>query len=152
MNLRDAKIGDLNEITELIVKCSEQFILPRFSAEGKQNYQRSHTLNLMRDRIVEFQYQVLEQDEKIIGVVGMQRPSHLFHLHVAPELHKKGLGRKLWMAAKERAISLDKPNKFSVNSSLYSVSFYEKLGFVASPAEVRGGVEFVPMSMNIRLL
>ena len=58
MNLRDAKIGDLNEITELIVKCSEQFILPRFSAEGKQNYQRSHTLNLMRDRIVEFQYQV----------------------------------------------------------------------------------------------
>ena len=102
---------------------------------------------MMSERLSQFQYQVIEHDSEIVGVVGMRRPSHLFHLHVAPSFHKRGLGRRLWNAAKERALQLDQPDRFTVNSSTYAVPFYEKLGFQAAAPEIRGGVEFVPMSM-----
>lgn len=147
MKLRDATGDDLESITNLILNCSEKFILPMLNEEGKQTYMHSHSLEVMRGRLSQFQYQVFEQDSKIIGVVGMRRPSHLFHLHVEPEFHGKGLGRQLWNAAKERAMRLDQPDKFTVNSSTYAVRFYEKLGFQAAATEVRGGVEYVPMSM-----
>ncbi len=149
MKLRDAKAGDLKPITDLIIHCSEQFILPRLSDEGKQTYLRSHSLDQMKERIDQFQYQLLEDNEKIVGIVGMRRPSHLFHLHVAPERHGQGFGRMLWTAAKDRAIQIDRPDKFTVNSSAYAVPFYEKLGFVAGKLEVRNGVEYVPMSSEV---
>ena len=149
MKLRDANSGDLKSITDLILKCSEKFILPYLSDEGRQNYLKSHSIEMMRERLTQFQYQVLEQDGKIIGVVGMRRPSHLFHLHVAPEYHRQSLGRNLWKAAKHRAIQLDQPEKFTVNSSIFAVPFYVKLGFVAGALETRAGVEYMPMSMQV---
>jgi N-acetylglutamate synthase-like GNAT family acetyltransferase len=148
MKLRDVRTEDLKPITNLIIKCSEQFILPRFNEEGRQTYLLSHSLEAMRERLGQFQYQVLEQNGEIIGVVGMRRPSHLFHLHVASEYHGQGLGKHLWNAARARALQLDRPDRFTVNSSIYAVPFYEKLGFVAENSEIRGGVEYVPMSMS----
>jgi N-acetylglutamate synthase-like GNAT family acetyltransferase len=152
MKLRDADSSNLEAITNLILICSEQFILPKFNEEGKRNYLESHSLEMMRERLANFQYQVLEEEGEIIGVVGMRRPSHLFHLHVSPEFHGNGLGRKLWEAAKERALRLDRHGTFTVNSSLNAVSFYEKLGFLPAPAQTRGGVEYVPMSMMLMTL
>lgn len=149
MKLRDAKTDDLKPITELIIKCSEKFILPKFNDEGRKNYLQSHSLEMMRERLDQFKYQVLEKNGEIIGVVGMRRPSHLFHLHIAPEFHGHGLGRDLWKAAKDRAVQLDKFEKFTVNSSVFAVPFYEKLGFVASTPETRDGVEYVPMTMMV---
>ncbi|RYZ90440.1 MAG: GNAT family N-acetyltransferase [Proteobacteria bacterium] len=58
------------------------------------------SLSRKNARTVEkFQYQVWEDHHTIIGVVGLRRPSHLFHLHVARDFHGKGLGRTLWEAA-----------------------------------------------------
>ena len=86
----------------------------------------------------------------IIGVVGIRRPSHLYHLHVAPEFHGKGLGRKLWEAGKSMILKVEQPEKFTVNSSTNAVAFYEKLGFVSKGKEVNNGVTYFPMEMKLR--
>ncbi len=150
MRLRPTELSDLDAVTELIHRCSKQFILPNFSEEGVREYMSSHSREKMKERLEQFSYQVLEDDSgKIIGVVGMQRPSHLYHLHVAPEFHSKGIGRKLWEAAKNITLKTEQPTKFTVNSSTYAVTFYEKLGFVSAGAKTKNGVTYVPMEMKI---
>jgi GNAT superfamily N-acetyltransferase len=131
----------------LILDCSRKFILPRFNEQGKQTYLQAHSLEMMLERLIQFQYLVLELDGQIIGVAGLRRPGHLYHLHVSPEFHGKGLGRRLWNAVKERALQLDSPDRFTVNSSIHAVPFYEKMGFQAAQFEILGGVEYVPMML-----
>ena len=100
--IRLAEDRDLKIITDLILQCSEKSILPEFSQEGKNTYLKSHSLENMRARLKEFVYQVLEDDVgKIIGTVGMQNKSHLYHLHVLPEFQRHGLGKQLWLAVRE---------------------------------------------------
>jgi N-acetylglutamate synthase-like GNAT family acetyltransferase len=149
VEIRDAKLEDLISMTDLIMKASERFILPKLNDEGKTTYLQSHSLELMKERLESFQYQVLEKNSKIIGVVGVRRPSHLFHLHLDPDFHGQGYGTSLWKAAKDRAMQLDQPAIFTVNSSVYAVSFYRKLGFVGDDVKVVGGVEFVPMALDL---
>lgn len=78
MKLRDAEADDLESITSLILNCSEQFILPTLTDEGKQSYLQSHSLQMMSERLSQFQYQVIEQDSEIVGVVGMRAPLTYF--------------------------------------------------------------------------
>ncbi len=150
--LRDASVSDLVPITELIIECSKHYILPYFNEEGRHTYLESHSLDKMSERLKQFQYQVLEDDHAIIGVVGMRRPSHLYHLHVSKEFQGKGLGRRLWEAAKTRALKMDRLDEITVNSSSYAVPFYERLGFVAGVVENYLGVDYVPMTLKLNHL
>lgn len=151
MKIRNAKDSDLIAITDLIITCSEKFILPDFSEEGVRHYIEDHSIDKMRERLQQFHYQVLvDSADRIIGVVGIRSPSHLFHLHIEPELQGQGLGRQLWESAKTIAISKERPSFFTVNSSLYAVPFYKKLGFQPKEKETKNGVIYVPMKMKVR--
>lgn len=150
MKIRDAIDSDLKAITDLIIACSKKYILPEFSEEGVQAYLSSHSIEKMQDRLQSFRYQVLEDESnEIVGVVGMQLPSHLYHLHVSPKLHGQGYGRKLWKSIEQEALAKSKPLIFTVNSSTYAVPFYKKLGFVPAATETKNGVTYVPMKMTI---
>ncbi|MFN7905056.1 MAG: GNAT family N-acetyltransferase [Pseudobdellovibrionaceae bacterium] len=150
MHVRNVLDSDLNAITALILLCSEKYILPDFSDEGVAAYRASHSLEKMKERIQMYDYQVLvNESDQIFGVVGMQPVSHLFHLHVDPKAHGQGLGRQLWEHAKKSVLSKSQTEFFTVNSSIYAVPFYQKLGFVPGLQEIKNGVKFVPMKMEL---
>ena len=85
---------------------------------------------------------VAEQDSRIQGVIALRDGSHIYHLFVRSDAHRRGIARALW----ERVRSMSPARVFTVNSSLHAVPFYERLGFRAVEApRVTDGLEFVPM-------
>ena len=80
------------------------------------------------------------------GVVAMRENTHLFHLFVPRALHRQGMARQLWRAARDASIARGNTTGFTVNSSVYALPFYESLGFVATAPRVEAdGIAYVPM-------
>jgi len=97
-----------------------------------------------------YHYQLAHLDGALAGVVAMRDHTHLFHLFVPRALHRRGLARRLWLAAREAALARGEVTGFTVNSSVYALPFYEGLGFVATgPRVEEGGIAYVPMRMAL---
>jgi GNAT superfamily N-acetyltransferase len=89
-----------------------------------------------------FTYIVAEDENGICGVAGMRDARHLYHLFVKEDLHRQGLGRALW----QRLMDTSQSSFFTVNSSLFAVPVYVRLGFVhAGEPQSRNGVTIQPM-------
>lgn len=148
-DFRTASIEDLEPILVLILLCSEKFILPGVSDQGKRIYLESHSPEKMAERLETYEYLVATNSaDEIIGVVGMKDRTHLFHLHVHPLYHQQGLGKKLWLLAKAHAEDAGAIKEFTVNSSKYAIDFYKKLGFEEQGEQVKNGFAYYPMILK----
>lgn len=81
--------------------------------------------------------------DKLIGLIASRSEgSHIALFFVGGAYHRKGIGRMLWNTF---LADSDKQN-ITVNSSLYAVGIYEKLGFIkTAEAQTDSGIQFVPM-------
>ncbi len=97
-----------------------------------------------------YAYQLAYCDGKLAGVVAMRDNTHLFHMFVPRALHRRGMARRLWQAARDASLARGDVTAFTLNSSMYAVPFYASLGFVATGPKVEeGGIAFVPMRMAL---
>jgi len=151
LDIRKATPGDAESISKLVRELSVKYITPEFSAEGEKTL-----LDSMAPAAIErymqtgYQYQVVETEGKIIGVVAIRDNKHLYHLFVAEDYHRMGIARSLWQAAMEHSLSQGNPGEFTVNSSTYALRVYAKLGFIAQEgSEEKGGVIYYPMKLEI---
>ena len=86
------------------------------------------------------------KDEKLIGVVVVRPPSHLYHLFVVSDLQRQGIGGQLFAAADAATIANSQSRILTVNSSLNAVPVYERLGFtVDGPVVETNGVRHQSM-------
>ena len=86
------------------------------------------------------------EGDKLIGVVVVRPPSHLYHLFVASDFQKRGIGGQLFAAADAATIANSQSRILTVNSSLNAVPVYERLGFtVDGPVVETNGVRHQPM-------
>jgi GNAT superfamily N-acetyltransferase len=153
VEIREAVPDDAEEISALIVSLADRFLAdpddraaaePFFAAHGPEALRRT----LSDDR---FRYRVAKEGGRLVGVVGVRDGSHLLHLFVAERHHRRGIAGRLWALAKAGALAAGNPGRFTVNSSLGALSFYERFGFVVAGEEVRkDGVAFVPMVLDER--
>jgi len=96
-----------------------------------------------------YAYQLAHIDGELAGVVAMRDNTHLFHMFVPRALHRRGMARRLWQAARDASLARGSVTAFTVNSSLYALPLYTSLGFVATGPKVEmGGIAFVPMRME----
>ena len=81
--------------------------------------------------------------EKLIGILALKNEgSHIALFFVDGAYHRQGVGRLLWDTFPAES---DK-DEITVNSSLYAVGIYEKLGFIkTAEAQTESGIQFVPM-------
>lgn len=110
----------------------------------RESYLGTITSQALSDRIAApgFVYIVAENANGICGVVGLRDARHLYHLFVRQELHRQGLARELW----QRVMGTSSSLYFTVNSSLFAVPVYTRLGFVrAGEQQSRNGVTVQPM-------
>jgi ribosomal protein S18 acetylase RimI-like enzyme len=151
LEISPATAADAGEISALVIELSEKYIAHEFSPGG-----RSHLLETMTaERIASymrdgFRYYVARDRARIVGVAGMAEGGHLYHLFVAESHQGRGLARELWRTAMAACMESDATCEFTVNSSLYARSFYERLGFVAigAPRDTQGVVS-VPMRLTV---
>lgn len=81
--------------------------------------------------------------DSLIGILAARNEGgHIALFFVDGAYHGRGIGRSLWNAF----LTDSDKDEITVNSSLYAVEIYEKLGFTktAEPQE-DSGIRFVPM-------
>ena len=81
--------------------------------------------------------------DSLIGILASRNEgSHIALFFVDGAYHGQGIGRSLWNAF----LSDSDQNEITVNSSLYAVGIYKKLGFIKTdePQE-DSGIRFIPM-------
>ena len=85
---------------------------------------------------------------KLIGVIATRNNgNHIALFFVDGEYHKKGIGKCLFQKVLENATS----NEITVNSSVYAVEVYHKLGFVDTDKEqIEDGIIYTPMKLYIK--
>jgi GNAT superfamily N-acetyltransferase len=97
-------------------------------------------------------YYAATQGDALVGVCALKDGRKVHHLFVASEAHGRGVARALWARAGADARSGEaaaEDGAFSVNSSVYAVPVYERLGFrPTGPQQERNGVRFVPMELT----
>jgi len=110
----------------------------------EESYLGTITPEAIAARIVApgFSYLVAEDHSGVCGVAALRDSRHVYHLFVRQELHRQGLARALWEQLRNSSDS----SYFTVNSSLFAVPVYLRLGFVCAGArQSRNGVTVQPM-------
>ncbi|MDR0437693.1 MAG: GNAT family N-acetyltransferase [Bacteroidales bacterium] len=87
---------------------------------------------------------------EIIGAIAAKSPNHISLLFVDKKYHRRGIARALYQKFIEYS-KKDNCSEISVNSSLYAVEAYKRLGFVATDTEQEheNGIRFVPMKHKL---
>ena len=84
-------------------------------------------------------------------MIEVRDHDHISLFFVDAPFHQRGIGRELV----HRALDICRRNRqdlqrIDVNSSPYAVPVYEKLGFrQAAPEQVKNGIRFIPMVLEL---
>lgn len=152
LTIRKARAEDASQISELIFKVAHRF---NSSASGEVApwFLAAITPSVIAGNIDDqnFNYLVGFVGHVIAGVVALRDTTHVHHLFVALEFHRKGLATKLWERAKADALAFGNKEGFSVRSSEFAVPVYERFGFrvIGARAE-KDGIVFVPMKLELQ--
>lgn len=87
-------------------------------------------------------------DSLIHGFILVQDYWNLSDLYVSPESHGKGLGKRLFLAAKLLCESNNEKGYIRVNSSLNAEQFYRNLGFSSFTPQRKEPSYIVPLIYN----
>lgn len=149
--IREAEIDDSGPISRMVSVLAEKFITPDFTDEGREHLLDSMTPAAIAKYIRSgYRYHVAEDEDEIVGIVGVRENSHLYHLFVAESHQGHGLAKALWKKAMNESLCRGNPGEFTVNSSLNAQPVYEHLGFVTlSKPITKHGVIYTPMKLKI---
>lgn len=149
--IRKARTEEASQVSELIGRVAYCFASSA-SAEIAPWFLESVTPPAITDHINDpkFNYLVGLLGPTLVGVIAVRDITHIHHLFVAPEFHRKGLAAKLWERAKADALASGNKEGFSVRSSEFAVPIYERFGFrvIGARAE-KDGIVFVPMKLEL---
>ncbi len=151
MRVERAAVSDSLRISTLIRELSKPFLLSP-TGEGAEPFFASISESAIQGYITasNFEYFVAVVQGRLAGVVALRDGCHLFHLFVAEQFQRQGVGGKLWQMVKARAIESGNSGTFTVNSSLNALPVYEKFGFVSNGPVVHAhGVAFQPMHLSL---
>ncbi|TQV72183.1 GNAT family N-acetyltransferase [Aliikangiella marina] len=146
--IRQATTDDAGAIAEFIHPIVKQFISHEFAQPSEQLMLGSLTASAIAGNIdSNYRYRIsINQNNDIVGVLGVRLPSHLFHLFVEPSLHGRGIGRALWQDYLQQTTE----RQFTLNSSKIAVGFYEKLGFEKQGSAIeKNGILSYPMRLEL---
>ena len=84
------------------------------------------------------------------GVIAVKDYSHMFHLFVDRDFHKRGIAKQLWSHMKQRSLDRGNNGRFTLNSTTYALPIYLSWGFVVTgDKEQRFGINYTPMVLEL---
>lgn len=150
--IREARPEDAEAISALILSLARYFLADPDDPGAAAVFLSTLDPPAMAQRLADdrYRYHVAEADGVVAGVVGVRDADHLYHLFVAAPFHGRGIGARLWDTAQAQARAQGNPGRFTLNSTLYAVPVYQRMGFVATDArQVYEGIAFIPMRLDL---
>ena len=143
--------ADIPAVAALLESLAQEHIIQEFESDAKALFLENNNEKRIRQFVADgFRYHVAEVDDRLIGFVGVRDNSHLYHLFVANDFQRQGLGRHLWDVARAECTAAGNPGRFTVNSSNNAVPIYERLGFArTAPMQNKDGVLYNPMVLVV---
>lgn len=152
LDIRNARIEEVPLISNLILNVAHYF------SPGPDGNIAAWFLNSVTTPAIEgyindpkYNYLVAYSGQSLVGVIAVRDTTHLYHLFVAPEVHRQGVAARLWARAKTDALHAGNNEGFFVRSSEYAVPVYERFGFrVVGTRSEKDGLKFVPMRLELQ--
>lgn len=150
VTVRDMAPGEEAAVLELVMTGFDEFVRPDLSDEGAAEFERS-ARSFVLCRPDGHSLFVAEEAGAVVGMLDMRDGPHIALFFVDAHRHGRGIGRSLLAHATDRCRIADPDVRtVTVNSSLWAVPVYERLGFVAVGRESElKGIRFVPMVMRL---
>src|SRR5271157_2946933 len=144
--------GEEREVFELVRAGFDGYVRTDLTDEGVSEFFRA-AHEMIYHRPISHLIAVAESPTAIAGMIDIRDNSHICLFFVAEPFHRKGIGRDLLEWAIEWCLSSDqKIRAVDVNSSLFAVPAYRRLGFEQTkPEQLVSGIKFVPMSKTLRM-
>jgi len=127
----------------------EEFVSHQCSAEGISEFQNHIEYSLIKGKLENSEIMMwgFNHNGKVIGTIATRPPSHISLLFVDKEYHRKGIAHALYQKVIDYYWRNGECLEITVNSSLYAVEVYKRLGFEVSGTEQeKNGIRFVPMT------
>jgi predicted GNAT family N-acyltransferase len=145
--------GEESAVCDLIARVFEEFVEPGFSPEGVLEFLGYTKTEALARRAHDNHFVlVAAAEDEIVGMIEVRNHDHVSLFFVDARVHRRGIGRELLQQALD-ICRHHRPDlrQVDVNSSLYAVPVYERLGFrPAGPEQVKNGIRFVPMVLELQ--
>lgn len=145
--------GEESAVCDLIARVFEEFVEPGFSPKGVQEFLGYAEPTALAQRAKDNHFVLVAVTEhEIVGMIEVRNHEHVSLFFVDARVHRRGVGREMLL----RALNTCRHNRpdlrqVDVNSSLYAVPVYERLGFrPAGPEQVKNGIRFIPMVLELQ--
>ena len=128
----------------VLLKQSIPYVIEDMAQNGATRFLESFEESAVAERLCSSSYFHLlaVHSDHLLGFMALRDNRHLYHLFVRPEAHGKGIARELW----SQLLAMAGPGPFTVNSSMFAVEAYRRLGFVQTDdPQVDGCPHYVPM-------
>ena len=147
--IRDATTADAPGIAALVAEAS----IESFNGGPREGREYFLTMNSAAAILGKMQggyrYYVAEDAGRLVGMIAMLNNAHIYHLFIAADAQRRGLGQQLWEHARAECLSRGNRGRFTVFSTPNAVGFYERCGFAISGGlQTRNGLPAVPMKLG----
>jgi len=152
MKIRSIELPEVNPASKFVWKVFSEFVALEYPQEG---------IDTFREFIQPEELQKMIENEKIfmlgcfdmgklVGVMAIMDFCHVSLLFVDKEYQCKGIAKALFAKALKLCIQKNPELcEMTVNSSIYAVPIYKKLGFnITGEPSTNNGITFVPMKIN----
>jgi GNAT superfamily N-acetyltransferase len=146
---RKIRTGDEDSVFYLVRAGFDEYVRPDLTDEGISEFFRA-AREMIYDKPTAHLIMVAESKNGIIGLIDIRDNNHICLFFIARDFQGRGIGRSLLDRATAECIE-NSSTEIEVNSSLYAVPIYKRLGFVQTKSEqLVNGIRFVPMAKSLR--
>ena len=125
---------------------------PEYSPEGVKNFSDFVKGEELKNMFYLGEYRAwgaFDDNDVIVGLLGIRKHWHISLLFVEPRLHHQGIATSLLKQAFSEGAK-EGVNTMTVNSSPYAIGFYHRLGFTDLDHErTTDGIRYTPMSIEL---
>ncbi|NNM20948.1 MAG: GNAT family N-acetyltransferase [Gammaproteobacteria bacterium] len=149
--IRGAMLAEAAAMSAAMTPVAEQQIAADFPRQGRDVLLGGMTPEaLAANMLCGYRYYLAENADGIVGVIGMRGYSHLYHLFVTRSVQGNGVGRLLWLHARDASLAELQLRQFTVFSSAVAEGFYRQLGFYRTGnPKIKNGVTAIPMRLDV---
>ena len=139
-------------VSALIMESFDEYIGSEYSPEGVKEFRQYVQPDAIGERVgADHAVFVAASEDGLAGMIEMRENNHVALLFVGTRFQRRGVARALLQHALAGAREA-RPDveRFTVNSSRYGVSAYERLGFrQTGPERTVNGIVFIPMALQL---